>query len=265
MKYCVIGNSHVGMLRAAARLEGADTASITYFAKAGAGLDRATVRGSVIAADDPALAAAQSRFGMPREVDVSQFDAVIFVAGTASVFSALQVLQGFRISGWPSERGDRAGDAAGPRNRRLLSNAAYVDVLVDRTRSGVSYQFARALRPATERPMFVVPQPYPSERILEMDGPQGVGPRRVLSDGDGAALTAGLVRAVQRAFDEIEAVSVLAQPEDTVVHGFLTARGFGRDAVRVDGNTPQDQMDFLHVGPAFGLRVLERVRRGLER
>ena len=100
MKLCVIGNSHVGMLRAAARDLGGDAPEITYFAKAGGGIERASLRGSVIAADDPELRAAQARFDMPASVDVVGFDAVVLVAGTASIYSALRLLQGHRVSCW---------------------------------------------------------------------------------------------------------------------------------------------------------------------
>jgi len=266
MKLCVIGNSHVGMLRAAARELGDDGPEITFFAKAGAGIERARVRGSVIAAKDRDLRAAQARFGMPEKVDVAGFDATILVAGTASIYGALRILQACRVSGWPSCR--TAPENGGPRTpgplgRALVSEPAFVATLTDHARAGASFHFAEAFRRASAVPIFLVPQPYPSERVFESTRPREYGFLRARRNGDGAAISACLNRAIDRAFGEIGNLTVLHQPTDTIAHGFTTARIFTRDAVRVDGDTAQHAADLLHVGPAFGKRVLARVIEGL--
>lgn len=265
MRLCVIGNSHVGMLRAAGRAPEAEGLSLTFFAKAGQGLERARIRGSVIAAIDPELSAAQARFGMPGEVDVADFDAVIFVAGTASVFSAMKILQTCRVSDWPSSKlASAPGEANEPSDRQLVSNSVYSAALADWTRAGVSYQLAQALRAATDVAMFIVPQPYPGAQVLDSHGPRYAAFRRIQADRDGAALAAGLSRALDLAFADIPDIRVLHQPKDTVAHGFLTDAAYTRDAVRVDGDTTQLQSDVLHVGAAFGSRVLARVASALE-
>ncbi len=268
MKLCVIGNSHVGMLRAAARDLGPDGPELTFFAKAGAGLEKARIRGSVIAANSRALRAAQARFGMPAQIDVAGFDATILVAGTASVYSALRILQTHRVSGWPSSLA--AADPAGPHGpetpeRALVSASAFVAALVDETRAGVSFHFAKAIRRASDVPIFVVPQPFPSERVLDSARPRDFGFRRARKNGDGRSIAACLNRAVTRAFSEIGGAAVLRQPEDTIAHGFTTARAYTRDAVCVDGDTPQHIDDLLHVGPTYGKLVLARVQDGLAR
>ncbi len=267
MKLCVIGNSHVGMLRAAARDLGPDGPEITFFAKAGSGLDKARIRGSVIAADDPELAAAQARFGMPTAIDVSAFDAVILVAGTASIYSALRILQRFRVSGWPScghasETPGAPGTA--PPERALISESAFVASLSDEARTGVSHAFANAIRRASKVPLLLVPQPYPSERVFDSARPQEFGFLRARMNGEGAAVASCLNRAVDAAFGDVPDVVVLHQPADTIAHGFTTAQAFTRDAVRVDGDTQQHATDLLHVGPAFGKRVLARVTARLD-
>lgn len=252
MKLCVIGNSHVGMLRGAMQRPGAEEIALTFFAKAGNGIDRATIRGSVISAEDPDLAAAQERFGMPGEIDVDGFDGVIFVAGAVSVFHAMKIPIRHQVFGWPSQR-------RMPNSLPVISKAAYVAALADQARAGVSYRFARALRAASTVPMFLVPQPYPNAKVLKSIEPRDLIFRRIHVAGDGPALTAGLARALDRIAGEIDGFSVLHQPEETIAEGFLTAPAFTRDAVRVDGNTPQHGADLLHVGPAFGARVMERV------
>lgn len=267
MRLVVIGNSHVGMLRAAARDLGDDGPEITFFAKAGAGIEMATVEGSVIAARDRDLRAAQARFGMPESVDVATFDAVILVAGTASIYSALRILQDCRVSGWPScaiapEPGPPRGRALG--SRALVSEPAFVAALADQARAGVSFRFARAFRQATDVPIFLVPQPYPSERVFESTRPAEYGFQRARGNGDGPAISACLTRAIDQAFREIDNLTVLHQPAETIAHGFTTARAFTRDAVRVDGDTAQHAADLLHVGPAYGGRVLARVTASLQ-
>ena len=268
MRLCVIGNSHVGMLRAAARGLGPDGPELTFFAKAGAGLEKARIRGSTITATDPDLRAAQARFGMPAAVDVATFDATIFVAGTASIYSALRILQSFRVSGWPScdvEREDGASCGSNQRERALVSEPAFVATLADEARRGFSHTFASALRRASSGPMYLVPQPFPSERVFDTARPRDYGFLRARMNGDGAAIAAGLKHAIDQAFGDIDDITVLHQPQDTVAHGFTTARAYARDAVRVDGDTPQHATDLLHVGPAFGQRVLARVVASLNR
>lgn len=262
MKLCVIGNSHVGMLRAAARMLGPDGPEITFFAKAGAGIEAATIEGSVIAARDRGLRRAQARFGMPEAVDTAKYDAVILVAGTASIYSALAILQDHRVSGWPSCA--TGGDAGQPPDRALISEAAFTAALTDQTRAGVSYRFAQALRLAGDVPIFLVPQPYPSERVFDSDRPREYVFQRARRHGEGPAIAACLTAAIDEAFAPIGGVTVLHQPPETVAHGFTTARAYTRDAVRVDGDTAQHAADLLHVGPAFGALVLARVYAGLE-
>jgi len=262
MKLCVIGNSHVGMLRAAARGLGPDGPEITFFAKAGTGLEKATISGSVIAAADPDLRAAQARFGMPETIDVSAFDAAILVAGTASVYSALRILQTFRVSGWPSARDGTGSELAVP---ALMSERAFVAALADEARAGLSHRFAKALRQASRVPLYLVPQPFPSERVFESARPSEYGFLRARWRGDGPLMAASLARAIDTAFGEIDEVTVLHQPADTIAHGFTTAQAYTRDAVQVDGDTPQQAQDLLHVGPAYGTRVLGRVKRHLAR
>ena len=267
MKLCVIGNSHVGMLRAAARDLGPDGPEITFFAKAGAGLDKATIRGSVMAANDPGLKAAQVRFGMPAEIDVSAFDAAIFVAGTASVYNALWILKNFRVSGWPSDfapSGKHNLAEPDTAQRALVSEPAFIAALADVARMGISFRFAKTLRKASAVPMFLVPQPFPSERVFDTGRPREFGFLQVRRGGDGVALAAGLTRAIGQAFEEIGNVAILYQPKDTTAYGFTTAHAYTRDAVRVDGHTPQHGEDLLHVGPAYGRRVLDRVTNSLQ-
>lgn len=276
MKICVIGNSHVGMLRAAVRELGPEGPDLTFFAKAGDGLENATIRGSVIAARDRDLRAAQARFGMPEEVDVARFDAILLVAGTASIYSALRILQECRVSGWPSCATrreliigpdtigpDTIGPDTAPQDKPLVSEPAFVAALADQARAGVSFRFARAFRRAGDVPIFLVPQPYPSERVFESTRPREYGFHRVRANGDGAALSTCLARAIDQAFGGIGNLTILHQPADTIAHGFTTARAFTRDAVRVDGHTAQHATDLLHVGPAFGKQVLSRVIAGL--
>ncbi|MEZ5721024.1 MAG: hypothetical protein R3D59_04700 [Paracoccaceae bacterium] len=266
MKLCVIGNSHVGMLRAAARNLGPDGPELTFFAKAGAGIEKATIEGTVITARDPELRRAQARFGMPEAVDVARFDATVLVAGTASIYSALAILQDHRVSGWPSGAAPRDPSGAPldrPADKPLVSESAFTAALADLTRDGVSYRFARAFRQASDVPIFVVPQPYPSERVFDSTRPGAYGFQRARRHGEGAAIATCLNTAIDRAFAEIGSVEVLHQPADTVAHGFTTARAFSRDAVRVDGDTAQHAEDLLHVGAAYGARVLERVYAGL--
>lgn len=264
MKLCVIGNSHVGMIRAALNEPQGHVPDCTFFAKAGNGIERAAIHRTVISAEDPELREAQARFGMPRAIDVAQFDAALIVAGTASIYTALTFLQDHRVSGWASSIPGQSSAAQGAPARPLISEPAFTAALADQARTGYAFRFAQAFRNACDTPLIIVPQPFPSARVFESYAPREYGFHRARRHGEGPAVARSLGRAIDKAFLGLGNVTVLHQPADTVAHGFTTARAFTRDAVRVDGQTAQHPDDLLHVGPAFGTQVLARAVAALE-
>ena len=73
-----------------------------------------------------------------------------------------------------------------------------------------------------------------------------------------AAVAALLARAHRRAFDGTPGVHMLAQPEATLAHGFLTRAEFMRGAGRLNPGGRQPEADILHANALYGALVLEQ-------
>ncbi|MFC4730867.1 hypothetical protein ACFO5Z_04780 [Salipiger abyssi] len=265
MKLCVIGDSHVAMLMAALRDAGPGAPEVIWFAKPGLAEGEAALEGSRLCARDPDLVTRLESLGTPPEVDLDGVDAVVFVGGTVSAFGAVRLLQGHRVSGWPSARALIAAadtPSAAPLKQPLISERAYLAALEGVIRESVTHRLVTGLREASAVPVCVVPQPLPSEAILETEKKYPVF-KRVARHGDGPAVAASLIAAHERAFAGLSGVTVFRQPEESIAQGFLTARAYTRDAVRLTaGAMPRD--DVLHAGPALGALYLARIRAAVE-
>ncbi|MCR8549013.1 hypothetical protein M4578_14335 [Salipiger sp. P9] len=265
MKLCVIGNSHVAMLMAALRDAAPADMDITWFAKPGLAEGEAVLDGSRLCARDPDLVTRLERLGTPEYVDLAAFDGVVFVGSTASAFAAVRLLQGHRVSGWPSARKMISGALtpfAAPLKHPMLSEPAYLAALTDLIRGNLTYKLATALRAASAVPICVIPQPFPSDRLFDGDKKYPMF-RRVVRRGDAAALAACLRSAHARAFAGIPGLVAFDQPADTIAQDFLTAAAYTRDAVRLSQTDTLPRDDVLHAGPALGARYLDSLRAAL--
>ncbi|MGR3320364.1 MAG: hypothetical protein ACU0DK_00350 [Pseudooceanicola sp.] len=262
MKLCLIGNSHVAMLMLAHRDAAlAREVSLTCFAKPSGGPDSAVLDGTRIAAPDADLRARLDSLGTPHELDLADFDAVVFVGETISVFSAVAMVRKHLVSDWPSarERITAEGDPLTPPPKRaLMSPAALHAGLVMANRAKLTYRLAARLRDATDMPLIVLPQPYPAARIT---GQKAKYPmfHRIAKSGDGPALAAALTAAQADSFAGIRDITLLSQPRETIEAGFLTRNVFARGASRLSMKDTLPEDDVLHAGAEYGGLMLRRI------
>ena len=84
--------------------------------------------------------------------------------------------------------------------------------------------------------------------------------RQLRHRGEGGA-AATLLRQVQiQVFGQTPGVTVLEQPGETILHGFLTRAEFMRGAQRLGSATDQPETDILHANTAYGRLMLGCIR-----
>lgn len=249
MKLCVIGNSHVAMLVRASREQPPDGTELTFFAHPGRGPEGVRLRDGQLRAVTRRLRRGLTRFGMPEVLELAAFDAFVLVGMTASAFSLQSMLGSHRVFGWPAAPKDGG--------RPLMSEAALEAELVQVIAENLAADFVARIRRISAAPVLVVPQPGPSETVARGRS-RHPGLRRILRAGQGGQVSACLTRAHARAFDGA-GLHVLAQPEETVAHGFLTAERFMQGGGRLNPGGRQPQEDILHANATYGALVLEQI------
>lgn len=264
MKIALIGDSHAAMLIAAHRADPADE-GLTIFAKPGLAPEDCRIEGGVLHAvsDDFRDRLAQS--GAADRLSLADFDAVVLAGIAPSVFAAVRLAQDHAISGWPS--GDAVSQrllrgAARPKERPLMTRAAYRAALTSLTQTSLAAEVIRGLRAVSEIPVVFVPQPFPSERLLEVDGKYPVF-RRIARQADGDALAADLEQAHRAGLGHKPGVTVLQQRQSTRRHGCLSAADLMRAGPRLSDVSPQGAEDILHGNADLGALFLADVRTAL--
>lgn len=258
MKLCVIGNSHAGMLGAAIRDYRPAGLSLSFFAKPKFDSDEIRFSGTVVSARSRALKRSLGKLGFADHQDLSEFDGVVLVGMSASVFAVSSLLTRHWVYGWPSTQSLLSDGikTSGPLRRPLLSEAAILAALCHMTQGGAAYKILKALRKTNPIPVCIVPQPFPAERVLA-PGAKFPVLQRIQRNKDGPSLIRVLERSHETAFGPFERVALLKQQPQTVVSGWLTSNAFSHNSVRYDGISRQDENDVLHANSAYGDLVLQ--------
>ncbi|MCB1343151.1 MAG: hypothetical protein KDK24_19190 [Pseudooceanicola sp.] len=247
MRLCFIGNSHTGMLVQALRESAPQGVEATFFAHPGRGPEGVRLRNGQLRATTREMKRSLARLGMPDVVDVAAQDAFVLVGMTATVFSLLPMLQTHRVFGWSADVADV--------ERALVSETALEAEVAQVIATGLAVEFITKIRRVSAAPILLVAQPAPSEEAVGGKA-RHVGLRRILRRGQGAAVQALLARAHARA---LSGVTVLAQPEETLVHGYLSAARYMRGAGRLNPGGRQPEDDILHANVEYGALVLDQV------
>ncbi|WP_158964864.1 hypothetical protein [Chachezhania sediminis] len=266
MKILILGNSHTAMMIQAADDGLPPGMDVTFLAKPGPGPEGLRLDGKTLVAEDPDLIAFLDRTGMPRSVDLSAYDAVALVAMGITVYHAAGLVRGHALPGWPSADGIGAllKDDFQPLPRPLLSVPAATASLHALAEGSLSNRLLGMVRQATDRPVFVVPQPYPSAGLLtRTDRAQAL--RDVHKAGDGAAIAALLAAAQARAVATVPDAHVLPRPEASVRHGFLTDPAWMRGSLRLGGATGHGEDDVLHANASYGRALFDLIAQATEK
>ncbi len=261
MKIALVGDSHAAMLIAAFRADPADD-DLTVFAKPGLAPEDCRLDCGTLHAISDDFRARLARSGAPDNLQLTDFDAVVIAGVAPSVFAAVRLSQGHAIVGWPS--GDAVSarvlrGAARAKDRPLMSRTAYLAALTALTQTSLAAHLIKGLREVSDAPAIFVPQPFPSERLLKIDGKYPVF-RRIVKQGDGTALARDMSRAHRAGLAHLPGVTVLEQPDDTRRHGCLSAADLMRAGPRLSDGTRQAADDILHGNAELGARFLADLR-----
>lgn len=259
MRACVLGNSHLGMLAAAFNEAPPENTELVFCGKPGLVSSDFDLKGTILSAGTAGLRDHFEKLNTPEHLALSEFDMIVFVGLTASVYDVSGLVSAHRVSGWPrTEELLRKNDGNNSDSLPLLTQSALLDSLIEITKTRTTFELLRRLREVTDIPAFIVPQPYPSTRVLR-PGNKHPTFKRIYRDGDGAHAVAALVQSYETAFGGIGDTRLLVQSPRTVSHSFLTRRRFSRNSVRINHEAKQSPDDVLHANANFGRTVMNRL------
>lgn len=255
MKLCVIGNSHAAMILSAHKSQ-PDMCQLTVFARPSMEDGDIVLEGTILRPNSAEFAERLAELGTPAVVDLRDFDAIVFTGMTASMFTASQFLQAHMIYGWPATQSIL--EQSGPAARQVLSLSAYQVALAAIVAQSQTGRLCALLAKQDIAPVFVIPQPYPSVRVLSLKGKSPIL-KRLQRDEEGTLVAAELERMHHHIFDPMPGIEYLPQPEETIEHGFLTRSGYNRNAVRLNVDMRQSRNDILHTNAAYGKLYLDKI------
>ncbi len=229
MKICVIGNSHVAVLKHAYDNlpKTAATPELTFFADRGAGVNKLEVTGRKLAPparDRSLLSAIRMTSGGHANIDPDLYDRFLLIGMAADVRQlAEMVLQ-------------------------PISEAARNCAIGDYWSSRAVARMVAKLKAITDKPVIYGVTPLVAAARKNNDGP--------------AAYEKMIALSKQLFFDDM-GVALVAQPVETIVNGYNTALDYARGSIRLqvkkNQGFQQHKVDELHhMNPAYGALWLKR-------
>ncbi len=265
MRVCVVGNSHVSMLLGASQVQRHDL-ELTFFAKPKLSSLDVELDGGRLCCKNDAMQEWLDRLGTPSQIDLADFDAVVFVALSTSIYPAVRITQSHVVSGWPHQgaqlkaRLDRPKPTLG---RPMITRDTYVSILMALNQRSLGFQFATSLRAVSDVPIYMITQPFPSTRIRQDPSTHPVI-NRVVDRNHSEALSADLLHSHRHTFPMIENTTYVAQPQHTRADGCLTHEQFMRGARRLDIDKQQPQDDVMHANADLGDLYLQAISKHLK-
>jgi hypothetical protein len=177
---------------------------------------------------------------------IDDYDAFVFAGfGTYALRHLAILKQHTVLDGRPD-----GGGFLPLRRRYPMSQAALAATIADRLRRTRAFQYARAIRARTDRPMFWIPTPRTSARWIGSTAPAWF--RRRVNDAEIDALFQATDRAVADCTAEVGA-TLLAQPAETLAGPRYTVESFLRD--NDSSRVGKSGIDLNHMNGAFGTLV----------
>lgn len=106
--------------------------------------------------------------------------------------------------------------------------------------------------------ILVVPQPRPSERLLEVPR-KGFYAKQMVSNADNLLVTT----TYENALSQVVGMDLIAQPKDTIADSHLTHAAFTRGSRRLfakaNAEGAHSSDDVLHANSLYGRRILDQV------
>jgi len=249
MRICFIGNSHLGHAGRAVRslLRGTGHEA-DLFVERSYGTEPLTVRG------------ADREQRLPRipldprgntVVDMEAYDAFVVVGLMFALIRQVERSVEFQRD---SYRGPRPGQIA---SEEMYQH--YLDALFDATKAT---QVLDTLTAATDRPVWLVPQPLPLSWVRDRPGERFEVFGSLWQAGEADRTLGDFDRQVRRV--EERGINVLRQPESTVVDRMFTHDRFGlADPADTSEKSFYTRGDFYHMNVDYGREVMGALLDGL--
>lgn len=255
MRVLVLGDSHAACLMEAWRAGGwGGRHQVAFFARPAGRPFPHVIGDGRVAAGSEAFAVFLAGLGQAAEHALAAQDAVVIVGCGVSLFPMAQVLGVYRVLGWPEKAPDE--------ERPALSEAVLRVAMAEALEASAAARMAAELRadPAMAgKTVHLLPQPFPSERLMRSGGKAGGGVRRAVRRGLGKAMGDVFLEEVE-GFAARAGLQLHVQPPETVRRGCLTADSFTEGARRlVNLAQSQPTEDILHANAAYGRLMLRQI------
>lgn len=261
MNILVFGDSHAACLIEAWRNGGwPPNWRMQFFVRPGSGPPEHTLTGTRISAVTPSFRQVLDRLGQPAEHDLASQDALVIVGGGVSLFPVVQVLNTYDVLEW-------GGGQLGRDGRPALTSTVLrlaVDEALRTSSAGRLMAELRSLPGLDRRPIHLLPQPFPSERVLtDRSAPAGAGLRRMARLGLAARAAALFQAATEQLAHSFDA-TLHPQAAETITRDAFTTLAFTTEARRlVNLDQPQRKTDILHANQSYGRIALQGLAAAL--
>lgn len=242
MRLCVVGNSHSGPWKLAWDVMSSQypDVSIRFFAGPGKTLRNLEVVGGTLYSRDLEL----KRYlkltgGGPIRPD--DYDMFCFVGCGVVMLPLMKLYEGWRAD---SHRG-REGTFS------MVSDACFEASARGMVTSSHGLAICRNLRSLTSKPIFLVPQPMPSEAIVQRRSTKHAGWRMALEAGDDKAMADLFARLLAEEYRDV--ATLLPQPPSTLATPLLTHERYSRDSrILFKPDEAHAGNEFFHMNAEFG-------------
>ncbi len=249
-----IGDSHLGAIKDACRdlLDEDFPLKFSFVGSPKGGLKNSVVSDGVLQATNEDIKLNFERTYGASRVDLSQFSALVIVGLGLSMFSALGVYGKQRTS---SMQGFGTLGEGGPAS---VSSSLFNHSVSDGLRSSLAMHLKEQISACYVGKILVVPQPRPSERLLEVPR-KGFYAKQMNANEDSLLVTT----TYENALKEVVGRDLIAQPKDTIADSQLTHAAFTRGSRRLlakeDADGAHSSDDVLHANALYGRRILNQV------
>lgn len=243
-RFCFIGDSHVAAVRLA--LKSNEFArcrdSISVFGAVGTLLSTAIFRNRRLTSDEPKARKALRLTGGTPFIRLDAYDVFCVVGCWTSVNAANLIAK------------DYSSYRLGLPGGQLLSQELIDIMLIDRFRKSIAGTLIDLLAQATDKPIYLIPDPLWSTKVFEE--PRGVIMGAIAKSTHAADYVDWVHRCLQSAF--AGKATVLRQPADTVENSLFTKEAYSRNSISLGRRAAEHpEADFVHMNGAYGARILE--------
>jgi hypothetical protein len=249
-RYCFIGNSHLSALKLAwmARKPAANGLDVDMFGSLGESLEDTRVQNGRLVPTTSFVANYFKITGGANEIDLSRYSAFIVVGAGFAPARILGLYSRFRHAELNTNEG------------RLLSQDCFAAAAAGLLRSSSAMHVASALRNATDKPVWMVPTPWPSElAVADPDPKNAASLKLAVAHGDQEQLLATFERSCETASKEN--IGVVHQPAETKASPILTQDVYSRGSIKFTEKLDEahDKTDYLHMNRQYGEMLLSKL------